>query len=56
MKVIELLTKIANGEEVPKKIKWGVHNLTWNINEYVALDEWGKPGFFEIFSRMSTDK
>ena len=22
MKIIELLNKIANGEEVPKKIKW----------------------------------
>lgn len=23
MKIIDLLNKIANGEEVPKKIKWG---------------------------------
>lgn len=42
MKVIELLTKIANGEEVPKKIRF--NNIEWNrvygeknvyyINEY----------------------
>lgn len=31
MKVIELLTKIANGEEVPKKIKVG--NIIWSIDK-----------------------
>ena len=29
MKIIELLNKIANGEEVPKKIKWGEFELEW---------------------------
>ena len=29
MKVIDLLNKIANGEEVPKKIKWGEFELEW---------------------------
>ena len=28
MKVIDLLTKIANGEEVPKKIRF--NNIEWN--------------------------
>ena len=29
MKVIDLLNKIANGEEVPKKVKWGEFELEW---------------------------
>ena len=29
MKVIDLLNKIANGEEVPRKIKWGEFELEW---------------------------
>lgn len=29
MKIIDLLNKIANGEEVPKKIKWGEFELEW---------------------------
>lgn len=32
MKVIELLTKIANGEEVPEKIEFYGH--IWYFNEY----------------------
>lgn len=47
MKVIELLNKIANGEEVPKKIKWGCHIYTWLAVEYKALDELGEPLFSE---------
>jgi predicted transcriptional regulator len=30
MKVIDLLNKIANGEEVPKKIKWGIDEWQYN--------------------------
>lgn len=29
MKVIDLLNKIANGEEVPKKIKYGGKDMFW---------------------------
>ena len=29
MKIIDLLNKIANKEEVPKKIKWGEFELEW---------------------------
>ena len=29
MKIIDLLNKIANGEEVPKKIQWGEFILVW---------------------------
>ena len=32
IKIIDLLNKIANGEEVPKKIKW--HNLIYIYNKY----------------------
>lgn len=53
LRIIDLLNKIANGEEVPKKIKWGVHNLEWYIYDYKALDELGKPTFFEITGGIS---
>ena len=40
MKIIDLLNKIANGEEVPKKIKY--NNKIWNykegIMEYISDD------------------
>ena len=32
MKIIDLLNKIANGEEVPKKIKW--ENIIYAYSEY----------------------
>ena len=32
IKIIDLLTKIANGEEVPKKIKW--ENIIYAYSEY----------------------
>ena len=47
MKVIDLLNKIANGEKVPEKIKWGEHYLTWFVYEHKALDEPGDPNIFE---------
>ena len=34
MKVIDLLNKIANGEEVPEKIKWGIHIFEWYAYNY----------------------
>jgi len=45
IKIIDLLNKIANDEEVPKKIKWGCHIYTWTAGEYIALDELDKPLF-----------
>ena len=41
MKIIDLLNKIANGEEVPKKIKWGDFELEWEeicYHDYKFLD------------------
>ena len=35
IKVINLLNKIANGEEVPKRIKTGEVTWTWDGNEYM---------------------
>ena len=56
MKVIDLLNKIANGEEVPKKIRF--NNIEWNkvygeknvcyINEYDS-------DFFLYFFRKNLD-
>lgn len=48
MKVIDLLNKIANGEEVPKKIKWGCHYLEWIVYDYKVVNELGSPAFFEL--------
>jgi hypothetical protein len=45
MKVIELLNKIANGEEVPKKIKWNNKiyiskgNAIENFVDYISDDD-----------------
>lgn len=36
MKIIELLNKIANGEEVPKKIKFYGKYYIWYDNEYTG--------------------
>lgn len=36
MKIIDLLNKIANGEEVPKKIKFYSKYYTWYDNEYTG--------------------
>ena len=44
MKVIDLLNKIANGEEIPKKIKYD--NDIWNYDEisrdYILIDKSGE--------------
>lgn len=47
MKIIDLLNKIANGEEVPERINWGCHSYEWKDYEYKALDELGTPLFSE---------
>lgn len=39
MKVIDLLNKIANGEEVPQKIKYGEDTYYYEFNEYLLETE-----------------
>lgn len=39
MKVIELLNKIANGEEVPKKIKYNNLIYNWDITGYLHYED-----------------
>lgn len=41
IKIIDLLNKIANNEDVPKKIKWGDYELEWEelgYHDYKFLD------------------
>lgn len=38
MKIIDLLNKIANGEEVPKKIKYNGKIYNWEDSEYFDSD------------------
>ena len=54
MRVIDLLNKIANREELPKKIKWGCHYLEWidYDKDYIAVDELGKPTLFETLKYL----
>ena len=53
MKVIDLLNKIANGEEVPKKIKVG--DYIWNYDEidFRANDDRGY--LFEVHTRINEE-
>lgn len=48
IKIIELLNKIANGEEKPKRIKWGEHYFEWFVYEYKATKELGEPLFSQL--------
>ena len=56
MKVIDLLTKIANGEEVPKKIRF--NNIEWNRvygeKNVCYIDEYDSD-FFLCFFRNNLD-
>ena len=51
MKVIDLLNKIANGEEVPDAIKWGCHDFKWFVYEYKAKGELGEPTLLDYLSQ-----
>lgn len=51
MKVIDLLNKIANGEEVPDAIKWGCHDFEWFVYEYKAKGELGEPTLLDYLSQ-----
>ena len=59
MKIIDLLNKIANGEEVPDAIKWGCHDFEWFVYEYKAKGELGEPTLLDYLSQcpqMLNDK
>ena len=47
MKVIDLLTKIAKGEEVPEKIKY--ENIIWILNSINDTYDNGEQCFFEDY-------
>ena len=38
MKVIELLIKAANGEELPKKIRWGTNEFIYDGCDYIHTE------------------
>ena len=51
MKVIDLLNKIANGEEVPKKIKYEGIEYT-HIDNYCYADKNGRLLSYEIYAEQ----
>ena len=51
MKIIDLLNKIANGEEVPDAIKWGCHEFEWFVYEYKAKGEFGEPTLLDYLAQ-----
>lgn len=52
IKIIDLLNKISNGEDIPKKIKWGVHELDFSIYDYKAKGELGNPSFTGLLENV----
>ena len=59
IKVIDLLDKIANGEEVPKKIKYKGDILKYDedIKDYMGISKTGSGSFFNyLFVNNATDK
>lgn len=52
MKVIDLLNKIANGEEVPKKIKFNHENWIYYGNQYINPLE-GKEKYKSLLARYT---
>lgn len=51
MKIIDLLNKIANEEEVPDGIKWGCHDFKWFVYEYKSINELGEPTLLDYLSQ-----
>ena len=51
MKVIDLLNKIAKGEEVPDAIKWCCHDFEWFVYEYKTKGELGEPTLLDYLSQ-----
>lgn len=59
MKIIDLLNKIANGEEVPKKIKYEGDILEYDEDDkdYTGLSKtWSGVFFSWLFGKYATDK
>ena len=56
MKIIELLDKIANGEEVPKKIRYCMTNFKYDTytNEYLSIEDETNNGNISIFKYIFT--
>ena len=52
MKVIDLLNKMANGEEVPKEIKWGTHTFELWENSYINHEETKKIGECSVYKSL----
>lgn len=50
IKIIDLLNMIVNDEEVPEKIKWGVHNFIWVDCKYKAIDELSRPTLLDYIA------
>ena len=56
MKIIDLLNKIANGEELPKEIKWGVHKFKLWEKTYIEPGETKKiNGTTECYKDLFAD-
>lgn len=54
MKIIELLNKIANGEEVPKKIK--IKDEIWVYDDDIDYKTSDDSGYlFEVYTRLNKD-
>lgn len=54
MKVIDLLNKIANGEEVPKRIKYKSIILCYHEEEQDYNSYWGRYLFEHLFKKYET--
>ena len=52
MKLIDLLNKLANGEEVPKEIKWGTHTFELWENSYINYEETKKIGKCSVYKSL----
>lgn len=54
MKIIELLNKIANGEEVPKKIKYKITKRTYNKEDKDYTRDDGELGSYYLFQCINS--
>ena len=56
MKIIDLLNKIANGEEVPKKIRINGYIYEYQGDDYLFIDKNNDNHEYWLFSEGYTDK
>ena len=56
MKIIDLLNKIANGEEVPKKIKINGYIYEYRGDDYLFIDKNNDNHEYWLFSEGYTNK